>query len=89
MGWFSGLVLLPPGLDDVRDWRPGHAALRNRWGPRPAARFLAALARKPTPACDQLRSPSTKVSGLSPPLRRIRQSEGCFDAYWQMDRITL
>ncbi len=50
MGWFSGLDLLPPGLVDVRDWRPGHAALRNRWGPRPAARFLAALARKPTPA---------------------------------------
>ncbi|HEY5987282.1 MAG TPA: SAM-dependent methyltransferase, partial [Streptosporangiaceae bacterium] len=47
MGWFTGLELLPPGLVDVRDWRPGHAVLRTRWGPRPAARFLAALARKP------------------------------------------
>ncbi len=50
MGWFTGLDLLPPGLVDVRDWRPGHATLRSRWGPRPAARFLAALARKPPPA---------------------------------------
>jgi hypothetical protein len=50
MGWFTGLALLPPGLVDVRDWRPGHATLRNRWGPRPAARFLAALAHKSPPA---------------------------------------
>jgi hypothetical protein len=49
MDWFTGLELLRPGLVDVRDWRPGHAVLRNRWGPRPAARFLAALARKPVP----------------------------------------
>ena len=46
----AGQDLLPPGLVDVRDWRPGHATLRSRWGPRPAARFLAALARKPPPA---------------------------------------
>jgi len=50
MGWFTGLDLLPPGLVDVRDWRPGHATLRNRWEPRPTARFLAGLARKPPPA---------------------------------------
>jgi O-methyltransferase involved in polyketide biosynthesis len=49
MDWFTGLELLRPGLVDVRDWRPGHAVLRSRWGPRPAARFLAALARKSVP----------------------------------------
>jgi hypothetical protein len=49
MDWFTGLELQRPGLVEVRDWRPGHATLRNRWGPRPTARFLAALARKPPP----------------------------------------
>ena len=45
--WFTGLDRVPPGIVDVRDWRP----CRARPGParvRSAARFLAGVARKPT-----------------------------------------
>lgn len=44
--WFTGLDRVPPGIVDVRDWRPRRA----RPGParvRSAARFLAGVARKP------------------------------------------
>ncbi len=47
--WFTGLHLLPPGLADVRDWRPGHTARRARTRPT-AARFLAGVGCKPPPA---------------------------------------
>ncbi len=42
--WFTGLHLVPPGLVDVRDWRP---ALKRHARTPPAARFLGGLAHKP------------------------------------------
>ncbi len=47
--WFDGLTLASPGLVDVQAWRPGTLP----YPPRPLsarARFLAGVARKPTPA---------------------------------------
>jgi hypothetical protein len=51
--WFAGLHLLPPGLVDVRHWRPGHTTGRPPAQPA-AARFLAAVGYKsPSPSPDQ------------------------------------
>jgi hypothetical protein len=50
VAWFDGWHLLPPGLPDVRDWRPGGLpGLPQRHRAPRAARFVAGIARKPIP----------------------------------------
>lgn len=44
--WFDGLDLVPPGLVDVQDWRPG---CDRRWLAPATARIMGGVARKPHP----------------------------------------
>jgi O-methyltransferase involved in polyketide biosynthesis len=45
--WFSGLLLVRPGLVDVRAWRPDDRR-HSHWSPPSRARFLAGVAVKPS-----------------------------------------
>jgi len=48
IAWFTGFDLVPPGLVDVRDWRP-HRTAPDPTRARAGARFLAGVGRKAVP----------------------------------------
>jgi O-methyltransferase involved in polyketide biosynthesis len=70
MDWFTGLELQRPGLVEVRDWRPGHATLRNRWGPPPGSSPPSPA--NPHPSCE--RGHLTQETPKDPHQRRCKRT---------------